>query len=101
MSDEVKPSHHYNLKNNKYFPSLKCDLWVFQLDSFHISVHFYVFFCLTQVKELQKQTGVRIKVKTSEETTENSEAIIAIEESFASGQVSHSFAILLPQTGST
>jgi len=38
------------------------------------------------VKELQKQTGVRIKVVTSNETTENSEAIIVIEESFASGQ---------------
>ena len=50
-------------------------------------------FCLTQVKELQKQTGVRIKVKTTEETTENSEAIIVIEESFASGQVSHSFMV--------
>ena len=88
----MNSSHHYNLENNKYFSSLKCDLWVFQLDCFHISVNFYiVLFCLTQVKELQKQTGVRIKVKTSEETTENSEAIIAIEESFASGQVSHSF----------
>lgn len=56
------------------------------------------------MKELQKQTGVRIKVVTSNETTENSEAIIVIEESFASGQVSHKvilccveqFAILLP-----
>lgn len=59
---------------------------------FHISVpsHF-VLFCLSQVKELQKQTGVRIKVVTSNETTENSEAIIVIEESFASGQVSHNF----------
>lgn len=65
--------------------------------------HFFLFWP-SQVKELQKQTGVRIKVVTSNETTENSEAIIVIEESFASGQVSQKvilccveqFAILLP-----
>ena len=45
---------------------------------------------LCQVKELQKQTGVRIKVISSNENTENNEAIILIEESFASGQVSDS-----------
>jgi len=38
------------------------------------------------VKELQKQTGVRIKVLPSDENTENKEAVILIEESFASGQ---------------
>lgn len=53
----------------------------------------FVLFCPSQVKELQKQTGVRIKVVTSNETTENSEAIIVIEESFASGQVSHDFMV--------
>lgn len=45
-------------------------------------------FCPGQVKELQKQTGVRIKVITNNENTESNEAIILIEESFASGQVS-------------
>lgn len=38
------------------------------------------------VKELQKQTGVRIKVLANNENTENKEATILIEESFASGQ---------------
>lgn len=38
------------------------------------------------VKELQKQTGVRIKVVAGDENTENKEAVILIEESFASGQ---------------
>lgn len=39
------------------------------------------------VKELQKQTGVRIRVKSNdEEETESNEAVIVIEESFASGQ---------------
>jgi len=46
-------------------------------------------FSLRQVKELQKQTGVRIKVLPSDENTENKEAVILIEESFASGQVSN------------
>ena len=41
-----------------------------------------------QVKELQKQTGVRIKVVAGNEDSENKEAVILIEESFASGQVS-------------
>ena len=40
------------------------------------------------MKELQKQTGVRIKVVAGDENTENKEAVILIEESFASGQVS-------------
>ena len=39
------------------------------------------------MKELQKQTGVRIKVVAGDENTENKEAVILIEESFASGQV--------------
>ncbi|XP_068671513.1 insulin-like growth factor 2 mRNA-binding protein 2 [Montipora foliosa] len=38
------------------------------------------------VKELQKQTGVRIKVVAGNEDSENKEAVILIEESFASGQ---------------
>ncbi|XP_078376568.1 insulin-like growth factor 2 mRNA-binding protein 2 isoform X2 [Oculina patagonica] len=41
------------------------------------------------VKELQKQTGVRIKVETKDDHTDNpnaNEAVIVIEESFASGQ---------------
>ena len=41
------------------------------------------------MKELQKQTGVRIKVASSNETSETKEAVIVIEESFASGQVSN------------
>lgn len=38
------------------------------------------------VKELQRLTGVRIKVLSNNENTENKEAVIFIEESFASGQ---------------
>lgn len=43
------------------------------------------------MKELQRLTGVRIKVLSNNESTENKEAIIFIEESFASGQVSSCF----------
>lgn len=61
--------------------------WWIWLSSSHVSLFF-----LVQVKELQKQTGVRIKVETKDEHTDNpnpNEAVIVIEESFASGQVSN------------
>lgn len=38
------------------------------------------------VKELQRQTGVRIKVVSTSEDSDSNEAVIVIEESFASGQ---------------
>lgn len=48
------------------------------------------------MKELQKQTGVRIKVASSNETSETKEAVIVIEESFASGQVSNCVVTVMP-----
>ena len=46
------------------------------------------YFCV-QVKTLQKETGVKIKVLPVNESSENNEAVILIEESFATGQVSN------------
>ena len=55
----------------------------FILTSFAIS-----YFCV-QVKTLQRETGVKIKVLPVNENSENNEAVILIEESFATGQVSN------------
>ena len=46
------------------------------------------YFCV-QVKTLQRETGVKIKVLPVNENSENNEAVILIEESFATGQVSN------------
>lgn len=59
----------------------------------NIPIFFYLII-LGQVKELQRQTGVRIKVVSTSEDTDSNEAIIVIEESFASGQVSAQVTIL-------